>query len=190
MYLPIKISLPSLVSMVCNIKPFKLGTPIRLYTGSAVYVYAVLTPSFDLGTLNPPADISFHIDGMLVGRFSSPSPPAYVYNALVYANSSLSLDLHTISIINGEQNVIHSLFMLDKIMYRYLPNHDLSSPLILILLSFLPAPYPMIPKISGPCRHLKQIQWNLEHPFQPRFHLRISSLLLKAIPSRQGPSLG
>lgn len=128
MYLPIKMSLLSLVSVVCSIKPFKPGTPITLCTGSAVYVYAVLTPPFDLGSLNPPADISFHIDDVLVDRFSSPSPPAYVYNALVYANSSLSHDLHTISIINGEQNLVRSLFMLDKIVYRYLPHYDLSLP--------------------------------------------------------------
>lgn len=86
--------------------------------GSAVYVYAVLPPA--TGTKASTAAITFYIDGVLVDEFSHISGPDYVYNVLVYANSSLSLGSHTITIVNGKPAGENSLFILDSIVYRYL----------------------------------------------------------------------
>ncbi|KAF9463809.1 hypothetical protein BDZ94DRAFT_590812 [Collybia nuda] len=95
------------------------------FHGSAVYVYAVLPPA--TGTKAPSAAITFYIDGVLVDEFSHSSGLDYVYDFLVYANSSLSFDSHEIRIVNGKVDGVVSLFILDRIVYST-TSDDLSDP--------------------------------------------------------------
>ncbi|KZV89136.1 hypothetical protein EXIGLDRAFT_838695, partial [Exidia glandulosa HHB12029] len=93
------------------------------FSGSAVYVYAVL-PNAVPG--NSATHLAFHIDRSLVGTFirqpnTSSSAPAYVYNQLVYANVSLGGGVDSgvernFLIVNGG-GADASLFLFDYAMY-------------------------------------------------------------------------
>lgn len=87
--------------------------------GTAVYVNCVLAR-----TLSGPtgfSDMSFFIDGELVGAFlkAAPGVDGYDYNVTVYSNTSLSAGLHTLIIQNGHINGNKSLLILDSVVYTY-----------------------------------------------------------------------
>lgn len=89
-------------------------------TGSAVYVYAVLPPGPPLRKEGASTTtLVFLIDDIFAGEFTSSPVPNYMYHTLVYANPSLPLGPHKITILNGKPNGTDSLFILDRIIYRY-----------------------------------------------------------------------
>ncbi|KAI0719137.1 hypothetical protein C8T65DRAFT_523365, partial [Cerioporus squamosus] len=87
------------------------------FEGVAVYVYCVVTHSFKSPVGN--SDMSFFIDGNLVGQFVQPptGDTTYEYNVPVYVNESLPPGSHTIAIVNGVPNGNQSLTLLDYIVY-------------------------------------------------------------------------
>ena len=87
--------------------------------GVAVYVYCVVTHSFNSPVGN--SDMSFFIDGNLVGNFVQPptGDTTYQYNVPVYVNESLPSGPHTIAIVNGHPDGNQSLTLLDSIVYTY-----------------------------------------------------------------------
>ncbi|PIL30899.1 hypothetical protein GSI_07068 [Ganoderma sinense ZZ0214-1] len=98
------------------------------FTGVAVYVYCIVTHSF-----NPPdgnSDMSFLIDNVVVGTFQQPptGDPSYLYNDPVYVNDSLSPGPHTIAIVNGQVNGNKSLALLDYIVYTRVDNSTSDPP--------------------------------------------------------------
>jgi hypothetical protein len=89
----------------------------HLPLGTAVYVQCVLAR-----TINSPSgnsDMSFFIDGSLVGTFVRPAPgtTGYDYDQTVYFNTTLSPGSHTIRIQNGHVDGRKSLLILDRIIY-------------------------------------------------------------------------
>ncbi|KAI0367530.1 hypothetical protein BV20DRAFT_981334 [Pilatotrama ljubarskyi] len=100
------------------------------FEGVAVYVFCITTGS----TASPDgnSDMSFFIDGELVGKFLQPpnGDTAYDYNVPVYVNRSLSAGQHSIAIVNGEVHGNKSLLLLDYIVYTHEVNStsDSSSP--------------------------------------------------------------
>ncbi|RDX56297.1 hypothetical protein OH76DRAFT_1318572, partial [Lentinus brumalis] len=95
----------------------QLLTAAVTFEGVAVYVYCVVTHSFKSPVGN--SDMSFFIDGNLVGNFVQPptGDTTYEYNVPVYANDSLPPGTHTIAIVNGVPNGNQSLTLLDYIVY-------------------------------------------------------------------------
>ena len=85
--------------------------------GSAIYVYGILSNANDDPSGN--ADQKFFIDERLVGTFkhTPDGTGSFVYNALLYADSSLSNGPHTLMIQNGQQGDLSSLMMLDYLVY-------------------------------------------------------------------------
>lgn len=65
------------------------------------------------------SDMSFFIDGDLVGTFvkDAPGTLGYDYNQLVYSNKSIPSGPHTLTIQNGHVNGIKSIILLDSIIY-------------------------------------------------------------------------
>lgn len=63
----------------------------------------------------------FKIDSEEVGTFNlqmvESGGDAFIYNFLVYANSSMRMDSHTLTIQNGRPGGPASLMMLDYIVY-------------------------------------------------------------------------
>ncbi|KZV89137.1 hypothetical protein EXIGLDRAFT_695822 [Exidia glandulosa HHB12029] len=89
------------------------------FTGRAIYIYGILTNSVPG---NNEIHLQFHIDGSPVGRFdrkpdTSSGAPTYVYNQVVYANSSLvDSGEHNFLIVNGGGSE-ESLFLFDYAVY-------------------------------------------------------------------------
>ncbi|RPD58421.1 hypothetical protein L227DRAFT_505389 [Lentinus tigrinus ALCF2SS1-6] len=97
----------------------QLLTAAVTFQGVAVYVYCVVTHSFRSPVGN--SDMSFFIDGILVGNFVQPptGDTTYQYNVPVYVNESLPFGSHTIAIVNGHPSGNQSLTLLDRIVYTY-----------------------------------------------------------------------
>ncbi|TBU46568.1 hypothetical protein BD309DRAFT_840655, partial [Dichomitus squalens] len=87
------------------------------FEGVAVYVFCVVTHSFTSPVGN--SDMSFFLDGNLVGTFQQPpnGNATYEYNVPVYVNESLPPGQHTIVVVNGELGGNTSLTLLDYIVY-------------------------------------------------------------------------
>ncbi|KAH6916756.1 hypothetical protein BKA70DRAFT_310947 [Coprinopsis sp. MPI-PUGE-AT-0042] len=89
------------------------------FSGSAIYVYCALakTTSAPFGN----SDMTFYIDGDLVGAFfrMAPGTPGYEYDVLVYQNTSIPEGQHTFTLTNGRVDGIRSLVLLDRIVYTY-----------------------------------------------------------------------
>lgn len=79
-----------------------------------MYVYAGLAAAYA-------TSLTFSIDGEVVGGYNGTvSNAAYSYNNLLYSTESLTQDLHTLRIINGQTNegiIIRSLLLLDYIQF-------------------------------------------------------------------------
>lgn len=88
-----------------------------LFTGSAVYVYCIVSHS----SANPDGytDLRFMIDGEIDGPFimSPNGMDTYTYNYAVYTNDQLSMAEHTLTIINGDMSRSKSLILLDYVVY-------------------------------------------------------------------------
>lgn len=88
-----------------------------LFTGTAVYVFCTLA----LTTASPDgdSDMTFYIDGSIVGTFvhSAPGTSGYEYNVSVYSNTSLSPGFHNLVLQNGHTNGEKSLMIFDYITY-------------------------------------------------------------------------
>lgn len=87
-------------------------------SGSAFYLYGVISEFND--TISSIANYSYFIDGDLVGTFTrSPSgQPAFHYNFLLYANSSIPNGTHQFSMQNGQDGDTQpSLVLLDYAIY-------------------------------------------------------------------------
>ncbi|KAJ7590694.1 hypothetical protein C8J56DRAFT_539779 [Mycena floridula] len=80
-----------------------------IFNGTALYVYAALANSL--------SDMTFLIDGIPAGTFNRPGNLGFQYNMLVFANESLSPQVHTLSIQNGHSGGEPSLLLLDRIVY-------------------------------------------------------------------------
>jgi len=67
------------------------------------------------------SDMTFFIDGEIVGTFSQPpstgSQPDYQYHVPVYVNYSMPATLHTFALQNGHIGGQESLVLLDSIIY-------------------------------------------------------------------------
>lgn len=90
---------------------------LRNSIGSAVYVYGILSNAND--NPNGNADQKIFINSRQVGTFKHvpDGTGSFVYNALLYANSSLPYGSHTLMIQNGEQGDLSSLILLDYFVY-------------------------------------------------------------------------
>lgn len=101
---------------VCIIFNFSISL-----AGTAVYVFCALA----LTTAGPSgnSDMTFTIDGQVVGNFVRPAPnlPGYEPNFLVYSNDLLPPGPHVMGIINGRVNGTKSLIIIDRIVYTYVP---------------------------------------------------------------------
>lgn len=93
-----------------------------LLLGSAIYAYCIIAPSTD--KLDGFTDLRFFIDNEAVGSFTlDPSATGqndYLYNVLVYGNSSIapgSGPQHTFTLQNGHPGGNTSLAILDYIVY-------------------------------------------------------------------------
>ncbi|KAJ6519372.1 hypothetical protein C8R45DRAFT_918412 [Mycena sanguinolenta] len=84
------------------------------FNGSAVYVYCALSRS-----PNANSDMTFFLDGVVVGQFikTSVGSAGFDYSVLVYANSSIPSGPHTLTLQNGQQNGVESVMILDSIVY-------------------------------------------------------------------------
>ncbi|KAF8213577.1 hypothetical protein K438DRAFT_2009737 [Mycena galopus ATCC 62051] len=80
------------------------------FDGSAVYVYCALSP-------NANSDMTFFLDGAVVGNFVQPAVDEFQYGVLVYSNPSITPGLHTLTLQNGQQNGNESVMILDSIVY-------------------------------------------------------------------------
>ena len=93
------------------------GVPIQIevtFPGTAVYVYNVLSNTLP-GGVSSHTNLSFSIDGETVGQFShvSDSSSNFLYNQLVYSNTSLSNTTHTLVVNAG----LGSLVIFDYLIY-------------------------------------------------------------------------
>ncbi|OJT13238.1 hypothetical protein TRAPUB_10257 [Trametes pubescens] len=104
------------------------STAAAQFEGTAVYVFCITTRS----NVSPDgnSDMSFFIDGELVGEFIQPpnGSTAYEYNVPVYVNKSLPAGSHTIAIVNGQPGANKSLVLLDYIVYSHEVADAASSP--------------------------------------------------------------
>lgn len=85
--------------------------------GSAVYVFGILAYTIKGPVGN--SDLSFYVDGDLVGtfNFTPPGEDTYSYNTILYANDSLDHASHALTLQNGRAGVHESLILLDYIIY-------------------------------------------------------------------------
>ncbi|KAF9454926.1 hypothetical protein P691DRAFT_691072 [Macrolepiota fuliginosa MF-IS2] len=97
------------------------------FFGSAVYVYCILSLS-ESSDSTTNSDMLFKIDEEEPGFFSLESQgatsggSAFAYNVLVYANSSLLMDNHTLTIQNGRgPGGTKALMMLDYVVFSTNP---------------------------------------------------------------------
>lgn len=98
------------------------------FTGVAVYVYGILR--YDNPSLRA-TDLTFLIDGELVGNYSQPdsSKKGWEYSALLFSHTSLSSKQHNLTIQNGvHQGKDASVLLLDYIVYSQLEDDAQSSP--------------------------------------------------------------
>jgi len=99
-------------------KSSQIQTASVAFNGSALYVYCAIAHSSD-----GYSDMTFFIDGELVGSFSQPpstgSQPDYQYHVPVYVNHSMPAALHTFALQNGHIGGQKSLVLLDSIIYTY-----------------------------------------------------------------------
>ncbi|KAJ7275496.1 hypothetical protein B0H12DRAFT_263635 [Mycena haematopus] len=81
---------------------------------NAVYVYCALSRS-----PNANADMTFFLDGVVVGNFTQTpiGTAGFDYDVLVYANPSILPGAHTLTLQNGHQNGVESVMILDSIVY-------------------------------------------------------------------------
>ncbi|OBZ79811.1 hypothetical protein A0H81_00318 [Grifola frondosa] len=108
--------------------PGQILTASVSFTGSALYVFCIVTHSFTSPDGN--SDMSFYIDGDLVGTYlSQPTgDDTYDYDVPVYANESMSNGLHTFELVNGAVTGLKSLVMLDYVVYTR--DVQLTSPVL------------------------------------------------------------
>ncbi|KAJ7590693.1 hypothetical protein C8J56DRAFT_782683 [Mycena floridula] len=87
------------------------------FNGTAVYVYVALANTLSSPTGN--SDMSFLVDGVLLGTFVRPAPgePGYLYNVPVFSVAGLSSGVHTLTIENGHVDGLKSLILLDYVVY-------------------------------------------------------------------------
>ncbi|KAI0809265.1 hypothetical protein BC629DRAFT_1106622 [Irpex lacteus] len=94
-----------------------LRTASLEFTGSALYVFCIISQSIDhpFGT----SDMTFSIDGNVVGHYTSvPSgDKTYDYNVPVYANDSVGSGSHSFTVTNGTPGGPETLLLLDYIIY-------------------------------------------------------------------------
>ncbi|KZT23802.1 hypothetical protein NEOLEDRAFT_1179793 [Neolentinus lepideus HHB14362 ss-1] len=88
------------------------------FNGSAVYVYCVLTFTYDHPAGN--SDMQFWIDNDIVGEFELPGNGSmnYDYNFPVYVNESIEAGPHTFRLETGHNNT-KSLVLFDYLVYSY-----------------------------------------------------------------------
>ena len=86
------------------------------FTGSAVYVYCILTRHIPFPDGN--TDMTFFIDNEQVGIFTQTTngDPSFQYNALVYRNTSLENAPHTFRLESGHLGQ-QALVLLDYLVY-------------------------------------------------------------------------
>ncbi|KAJ3849562.1 hypothetical protein EV368DRAFT_47058 [Lentinula lateritia] len=90
------------------------------FNGSAVYVFCALAESTTAPDGN--SDMTFYIDGQLMGTFAKPAPgfnDIYEYRYLVFSIDTLVPGVHTLVLQNGYMNAPKSLVLLDYIVYSY-----------------------------------------------------------------------
>ena len=82
----------------------------------AIYAYCILDNHINYGTLT---NLTFSIDGVQVGSYShSPDGSGtYLYNTLVYANTSIPNGDHTFVIHTTGNQTISSLTLFDYVVY-------------------------------------------------------------------------
>jgi len=86
------------------------------FNGSAVYVYTALS-RFPNGN----SDMTFYLDGVVVGHFTQApvGSAGFDYTVPVYTNPSIPPGPHTLTIQNGHQDGLESILILDSIVYTY-----------------------------------------------------------------------
>ncbi|KZT23803.1 hypothetical protein NEOLEDRAFT_1052665, partial [Neolentinus lepideus HHB14362 ss-1] len=86
------------------------------FYGGAIYVYCVLTFTYDHPAGN--SDMQFWIDSDIVGQFELPANGStdYEYNFPVYVNESIEAGLHTFRLETGHNNT-KSLVLFDYLVY-------------------------------------------------------------------------
>ncbi|KAK0472180.1 hypothetical protein IW261DRAFT_1509424 [Armillaria novae-zelandiae] len=89
------------------------------FNGTAIYVMCILAQTTTSPTGN--SDMSFYIDGNLVGQFikAAPGESGFEYNVSVYSNSSIPPGQHSFTVQNGQIGGIKSLALLDAFVYSY-----------------------------------------------------------------------
>ncbi|KAK7468601.1 hypothetical protein VKT23_003105 [Stygiomarasmius scandens] len=90
-----------------------------IFNGTSVYVFCALSRSKASPFGN--SDMTFYIDGQLVGIFLKPAPgtDGFDYDVPVYVNESLSPGTHELVLQNGHVNGSNSLVILDRIVYSF-----------------------------------------------------------------------
>ena len=90
----------------------------KILIGTAFYVQVILTGSIEL----PPGktDLTFYIDGAVVGRFrrEADGDSSYKFNQTIFSRAGLSNKLHTLRIESGREGDA-CLLLLDSIIYTY-----------------------------------------------------------------------
>ncbi|KAK7468602.1 hypothetical protein VKT23_003106 [Stygiomarasmius scandens] len=108
-----------------NSKPGSNGFPNQvlnastIFNGTSVYVFCALSRPKASPSGN--SDMTFYIDGQLVGTFSklAPGGDGFDYNVPVYVNESLSPGFHKLVLQNGHVNGPSSLVILDRMVYSF-----------------------------------------------------------------------
>ncbi|KAK0211675.1 hypothetical protein IW262DRAFT_1497915 [Armillaria fumosa] len=98
------------------------------FNGTAIYVICIVpkTPGSVIGS----SDMSFYIDGDLVGNFvndPNPGERGFDYNYTVYSNTSIPPGQHRFTLQNGRVGAPRSLTLFDAIVYSYddgQPDHN------------------------------------------------------------------
>lgn len=111
--------------------PYPMHNVSISFNGSVIYVICIVpkTPGSVIGS----SDMSFYIDGDLVGNFvndPSPGERGFVYNYTVYSNTSIPPGQHRFTLQNGRVGGASStITLLDAIVYSYddgQPDHNSS----------------------------------------------------------------
>lgn len=86
-----------------------------LHQGTAVYAYCILDNNNTYTTFT---NLTFSLDGEQVGSFSHgpDGSGSYVYNALVYTNTSVPNGNHTF-VIHSPRGSVDSLVLFDYVQY-------------------------------------------------------------------------